>query len=66
MDSRLGYRQKAMLSFIAKHGEGRTYSIHPDENSVALSLQRRGLLRVIDCGMSTATGRTCLMVTGSR
>ena len=52
-----------MLAFIGRHGLSRRYSIHPDENRVARSLERRGLLRCIDCGMSTYGGRTVLMVT---
>jgi hypothetical protein len=62
--TRLGYRQQFMLDFVSKHGADRRYTIDPDENRVAYSLQQRGLLHVIDCGMSTTTGRTVLMVTG--
>lgn len=58
----LGWRQQAMLDFIDRHGADRTYSIHPDENRVARALERRGLLRCVDCGMATANGRTVLMV----
>lgn len=65
MNHRLGYRQQHMLNYVAKHGPARTYSIDPDESRVAYSLQRRGLLKVIDCGMATASGRTVLMVTGA-
>ena len=64
MKNRLGWRQQAMLDFISRHGLARSYSIHPDENRTARSLERRGLLRVIDCGMATNSGRTVLMVTG--
>lgn len=52
---RLGWRQKAMLDFMDRHAERycdpfRTYSIHKDERSVALSLQERGLIRIVnDC-----------------
>lgn len=63
--TRLGYRQRHMLNYVTKHGADRRYQIDPDENRVAYSLQRHGLLRVIDCGMATATGRTVLMVTGA-
>ena len=59
----LGWRQRAMLAFIGRHGLSRCYSIHPDENRVARSLERRGILRCIDCGMATHGGRTVLMVT---
>ena len=60
----LGYRQLFMLNFMKSHGFNQTYTIHPSENKVAYSLQKLGLIRVIDCGMSTASGQTVLMVTG--
>ena len=54
----LGYRQLFMLNFMKLYGFNQTYYIHPSENKVAYSLEKRGLIRVIDCGM------TVLMVTG--
>ena len=60
----LGHRQLFMLNFMKRYGFNQTYSIDPSENKVAYSLQKRGLIRVIDCGMSTASGQTVLMVTG--
>jgi hypothetical protein len=64
MTKRLGWRQKAMLDFVNSHGTHRIYSINPTENNTAYSLEKRGLLRVINCGMCTATGKAVLMITG--
>ena len=59
---RLGYLQRQMLAFCQAH-PGR-HTIAPDCETVriARSLERRGLLHVTDCGMSTATGRPVLIV----
>jgi hypothetical protein len=62
MTDRLGYLQHHMLAFCAKHpGQ---HSISPDSETVrvAKSLAKRGLLHITDCGMSTSTGKPCLMV----
>lgn len=60
---RLGWRQQQMLDFVKKHHKpNQVFSVHPDENRVAISLEKKGLINVIDCGMSTATGRKVLMV----
>lgn len=59
---RLGPLQQHMLAFCQKY-PGLHY-ISPDFETVrvARSLQRRGLLHITDCAMSTASGRTVLMV----
>jgi hypothetical protein len=61
----LGYLQRHMLEFCQRH-PGR-HTISPDHTTVrvARSLQRRGLLHVTDCGMSTATGQPVLMVSAN-
>lgn len=58
----LGPLQRHMLDFCRRYPG--THTISPDRDTVrvALSLQRRGLLHVTDCGMATATGRPVLMV----
>ena len=58
----LGNLQWHMLEFCQRY-PGRHY-ISPDYETtrVARSLQRRGLLRITDCGMCTSTGKPCLMV----
>lgn len=46
----LGWRQRAMLAFMRRNtppNEERVFSIHKDERPTALSLQRRGLIRVV-------------------
>ena len=59
---RLGPLQQHMLDFCQKHPGRHTISPEFETVRVARSLQRRGLLHITDCGMSTATGRTVLMV----
>lgn len=58
---RLGYLQQQMYDFLAK--TGRTHYVPPDHETVkiAKSLERRGLIKLIDCGMCTASGRTVYM-----
>lgn len=53
----LGYLQKQMLGFMRP---GQTYYLPPDALSVriARSLESRGLIRLSNCGMSTAKGAT--------
>ena len=58
----LGPLQREMLEFCRKYPGHHTISPDRDTVRVARSLQRRGLLRVTDCGMATATGQTVLMV----
>jgi hypothetical protein len=58
----LGPLQRQMLEFCRKYPGRHTISPDRDTVRVARSLQRRGLLRVTDCGMATATGQTVLMV----
>ena len=58
----LGPLQQHMLDFCRKHPGRHTISPDRDTVRVARSLQRRGLLRVTDCGMTTATGQPVLMV----
>jgi hypothetical protein len=43
------------------------HTIAPDRETVrvARSLERRGLLHVTDCGMSTSNGQTVLMVSAN-
>ena len=65
MNHPLGYLQRQMLQFCQKY-PGR-HTIAPDRETVkvARSLERRGLLHVTDCGMSTSTGRPVLMVSAN-
>ncbi len=58
----LGPLQRQMLEFCQKHPGQHTISPDSETVRVARSLQRRGLLHITDCGMSTASGRTVLMV----
>lgn len=47
----LGWRQRHMLAFVNKHGQdGRRFHIanSRDERRVAESLQRHGLIKIID------------------
>jgi hypothetical protein len=59
---RLGYLQRHMLEFCVRY-PGR-HTIAPDAETVriAQSLQRRGLVRMTNCGMCTNAGRTVWMV----
>jgi hypothetical protein len=59
---RLGPLQLQMLDFCRKYPGRHTISPDRDTVRVARSLQRRGLLHVTDCGMSTASGQPVLMV----
>lgn len=59
---RLGPLQRQMLDFCRKYPGHHTISPDRDTVRVARSLQRRGLLHVTDCGMSTVNGQTVLMV----
>jgi hypothetical protein len=58
---RLGYLQQQMFDFLVK--SGRLHSVAHDYKTVkvAKSLERRGLIKLVDCGMCTATGRTVYM-----
>jgi len=58
----LGPLQRHMLDFCTRYPGHHTISPDRDTVRVALSLQRRGLLNVTDCGMATATGQTVYMV----
>jgi hypothetical protein len=58
----LGPLQQHMLAFCQKHPGPHTISPDFETVRVARSLQRRGLLHITDCGMSTASGRSVLMV----
>lgn len=58
---RLGYLQQQMYDFLVKSGN--MHYVPPDYETVkiAKSLERRGLIKLIDCGMCTAAGRTVYM-----
>ena len=58
---RLGYLQQQMYDFLIK--TGRTHYVSSDYETVriAKSLERRGLIKLTDCGMCTASGRTVYM-----
>ena len=58
---KLGYHQQEMLDFVKRH---KRTSLGSDWLSVkvAKSLEKRGLIRLIDCGMSTNAGRTVYLV----
>ena len=58
----LGYLQRQMLDFCQKHPGHHTISPDSETVRVARSLERRGLVHITDCGMSTAAGKTVLMV----
>jgi hypothetical protein len=62
MNRPIGYLQQHMLEFCKRHPG--LHTIAPDSSTVrvARSLERRGMLRITDCGMSTATGKSVLMV----
>lgn len=62
---RLGPLQQQMLDFCRKYPGHHTISPDRETVRVARSLQRRGLLHVTDCGMSTANGQTVLMVSAN-
>lgn len=62
MAQRLGPLQQHMLDFCRKYPGHHTISADRDTVRVAQSLQRRGLLHITDCGMSTASGKTVYMV----
>ena len=59
---RLGPLQREMLDVCRKHPGHHTIAPDRETVRVARSLQRRGLLHVTHCGMSTANGQTVLMV----
>lgn len=61
----LGWRQRHMLSFCRKYPGRHTISHDAKTQQVALSLAKRGLLHVTDCGMCSATGRTVYMVSST-
>jgi hypothetical protein len=61
----LGYLQRHMLEFCQRHPGHHTISPDRETVRVARSLQRRGLLHLTDCGMSTATGQSVLMVSAN-
>jgi hypothetical protein len=63
--SNLGHLQRHMLQFCFRY-PGR-HTIAPDFATVrvARSLERRGLLHITNCGMSTSTGQPVLMVSAT-
>jgi hypothetical protein len=61
----LGYLQRHMLEFCQCHPGHHTISPDRETVRVALSLQRRGLLHLTDCGMATTTGQPVLMVSAN-
>ncbi len=65
MDQSLGYRQRHMLQLCQNHPGPHTIAPDRETVKVARSLERRGLLHVTDCGMSTSTGQTVLMVSAN-
>lgn len=62
---KLGHHQQAMLAFVNSNNpdKKRCYSLPTDSLSlrVARSLERRNLLKLVDCGMCTAAGKTVFM-----
>lgn len=58
---RLGYLQRQMYDFLVK--SGKLHSVAHDYKTVkiAKSLEWRGLIKLVYCGMCTATGRTVYM-----
>jgi hypothetical protein len=57
----LGYLQQQVYDFLAKTGK-RHYISHDHQTvKIAKSLERRGLVKLTDCGMCTASGRTVYM-----
>lgn len=63
---RLGYLQRHMLEFCLKYSGRHTIAPDAETVRVAQSLQRRGLLRMTDCGMCTSAGRTVWMVQATK
>lgn len=63
--SDLGWRQRHMLSFCRKYPGLHTIAADKKTQTVAKSLEKRGLLHLVDCGMATASGRTVYMVTAN-
>jgi hypothetical protein len=61
----LGPLQRHMLDFCQKYPGRHTISPDRQTRRVAESLQRRGLLHITDCGMSTANGQPVLMVSAA-
>lgn len=55
---RLGYLQRQMYDFLVKSGKLRYVAPDYETVRIAKSLERRGLIKLVDCGMCTATGRT--------
>ena len=66
MTVKLGYLQQQMLDFCRKH-PGRHYLATDHETiRVARSLERRGLIRLTDCGMCSAAGRPVYMAQAAK
>lgn len=61
---RLGWKQRYMLTFCRKYPG--LHTIDPSMVKTAFSLAHYGLLYIVNCGMSTATGRTVYMVSAKR
>ena len=59
MNRPIGYLQQHMLDFCKRY-PGRHY-VDPQTVNIARSLEKRGLLRITDCGMADVRGRSILM-----
>ena len=59
---KLGYLQRHMLRFCLKYPGNHYISADYETIRVARSLEKRQLIHMTDCGMSTNTGKTVYMV----
>ena len=61
---RLGWRQQFLMDFLKKHTKhpNQLFSINPLDIKVALSLEKKGLIHVVNCGMATNKGTPIYMV----
>lgn len=63
-EMRLGSKQQFMLDFLKKYTKqpNQLFSINPSENKVALSLEKKGLIHVVNCGMATNRGTPVYLI----
>jgi len=59
---KLGYLQRHMLRFCLKYPGNHYISTDYETVRVARSLEKRQLIHMTDCGMSTGTGKIVYMV----
>lgn len=59
--AKLGYLQKQMFDYLVKHPGQHYVNPSSEDIRIARSLEKRGLIHLTDCGMCTASGKTCYM-----